>query len=248
MFSVVCVYNKKDVLENVLLKSLSFQTVPYELIALDNSQNQYESVAAGLNAGGARATGKYIMFVHQDVDLLSPTWLRETEKILDRIPDLGAAGVAGARREGGRDFDSHLVGWILDWGGKITEPVKVQTFDELLLMTPREVFLKNHFDAKTFDFIHLFGADYCLRVAKEGYGVYVVPGYLAHKSGGSFVGVDKYRVRLFLKHRDQLPIFTSCGKISYSTIWKFVILSLLPAPFVLWMRKVSNAARSRLAK
>lgn len=229
MFSVICVYNKKDVFESLLLKSLSQQTAPYELIAIDNSKNQYPSVTEALNEGGRRATGKYLMFVHQDVDFLSPTWLEEAERHLDAIPNLGAAGVAGARREGGKDFNSHLVGWIRgiggDWGHEIAEPIKVQTFDELILMTPRDVFLKTFFDSTTFDFIHLFSSDYCLTVTKKGYDVYVIPGYLLHQSYGSFAGIDNYRLRLLWKHRDQLPIYTSCGKISYGKAWQFFILA-----------------------
>jgi GT2 family glycosyltransferase len=248
MFSVVCVYNKKDVFDSLLLKSLLRQTVPYELIAIDNSKNQYPSVTGALNEGGRRATGKYIMFVHQDVDFLSPTWLEEAERTLDALPNLGAAGVAGARREGGKDFNSHLVGWIQgiggDWGKKIMEPVKVQTFDELILMTPRELFLKTFFDDKTFDFIHLFSSDYCLTVAKKGYDVYVIPGYLLHQSGGSFAGIDKYRLRLLWKHRDQLPIYTSCGKISYGKAWQFFILAYVGRGGARGIRKIRDRFRS----
>ena len=39
--------------------------------------------------------GKYVMFVHQDIDLLTDSWLKSAEDMLDSIPNLGIAGVAG---------------------------------------------------------------------------------------------------------------------------------------------------------
>ena len=81
MISIVCVYNNQDILNNWLLKSLKHQTVEFELITLDNTRNTFKSAAEALNYGGKKAKGKYIMFVHQDVDLSSDTWLEDVEKM-----------------------------------------------------------------------------------------------------------------------------------------------------------------------
>ncbi len=66
-FSIVCVYNNVEILNQYLLESLKSQTILYELILLDNSCNKYKSAAEALNYGGERAKGRYIMFVHQDI-------------------------------------------------------------------------------------------------------------------------------------------------------------------------------------
>jgi GT2 family glycosyltransferase len=244
MISIVCAYNKKKVFEDILMKGLDRQIDKFELIAIDNTGDNRGHVADAMNRGGCQATEKYIMFIHQDVELISPTWLRDVERILDSIPNLGVAGVAGARREGGRDFNAHLVGRIKsgnqEWGIELKEPVRVQTIDELLVIIPREVFEENLFDSKTFDFIHLFGADYCLNVAQRGLDIYAIPGYVFHASTGNFIGIDKYRVRIFMKHRDVLPIFTTCGEISYRTIMKPVILSFLPKRAGIYLRNIRN--------
>ncbi|MCD7778461.1 MAG: hypothetical protein LUH47_08165 [Clostridiales bacterium] len=50
--SVITVYNDKNKLEKQLLDSLQKQDVEYELIALDNSNNKYKSVAEAYNVGG----------------------------------------------------------------------------------------------------------------------------------------------------------------------------------------------------
>jgi hypothetical protein len=95
MISIVCVYNDEAVLKRFLLKSLQNQTAKYELILEDNTRSRFSSAAQALNHGGRKASSKYIMFVHQDIDLLSDRWLEDVERWLDMIPNLGIAGVAG---------------------------------------------------------------------------------------------------------------------------------------------------------
>lgn len=57
-FSIVCVYNNKEILRKYLLKSLKKQTESYELILIDNTNKQFSSVAEGLNAGGKKSKGE----------------------------------------------------------------------------------------------------------------------------------------------------------------------------------------------
>ncbi|GAH67636.1 unnamed protein product, partial [marine sediment metagenome] len=82
MISIVVVYNNKRILNDILLKSLKKQTAKFELIALDNTKGKFKSAAEALNQGGKNANGKYIMFVHQDIELDSDLWLKEVEKFL----------------------------------------------------------------------------------------------------------------------------------------------------------------------
>jgi len=95
MISIVCVYDDENIFNNWFLKNIRNQTVKFELVKIDNTRNRFKSAAEALNYGGKKARGKYIMFIHQDVDLCSNSWLENTEKILDSIPDLGIAGVVG---------------------------------------------------------------------------------------------------------------------------------------------------------
>ena len=76
MISVVCVYNNEKILRDYLLKSLEGQRSEFELIKIDNTQSTYRLAAEALNYGGKKARGTYIMFVHQDVDLSSHSWLK----------------------------------------------------------------------------------------------------------------------------------------------------------------------------
>lgn len=188
MISIVCVYNDKDILDNYLIRSLKDQTVVYELILINNTNGKFRSAAEALNYGGQKARGKYIMFVHQDVDLSSNTWLEDVEKILKSLDKLGVAGVAGKseNRKGvitniKHGSDHRLVGKI-----QIKEPIKVQTVDECLFIVPKSLFQKISFDENVCDDWHLYAVEYCLNTRKLGYNIYVIPVYVYHKSGGSF--------------------------------------------------------------
>lgn len=189
MISIVCVYNDGEILKNYLLKSLENQTVEFEFIKIDNTKNAFKSAAEVLNYGAKKANGKYIMFVHQDVDLSSRTWIECAEKTLDSIDNLGIAGVAGMSEEGrtNKDRGKNVIRsmdntWGL--GNPIQKPEPVQTLDECLAIIPKKVFDKFRFDEKTCNDWHLYIVDYCLSMKKAGLGVYVIPMYIHHKSIG----------------------------------------------------------------
>lgn len=191
MISVVCVYNDKRVLECCLRESLKDQTANHELFALDNTKGQFKSAAEALNYGGRLAKGKYIMFVHQDVDLCSNTWLEDAEKTLESLADLGIAGVAGMSKNGnsnkdrGRNMIKHGDPAILwPWGNPIQESETVQTLDECLVIIPKSIFDILQFDEKICDNWHIYAVDYCLSVQKIGFGVYAIPMFIYHRSTG----------------------------------------------------------------
>lgn len=191
MFSVICVYNNKKAFEDYLLKSLSGQTAKYELIAIDNTTGQFKSAASALNHGAAKAASKYLMFVHQDIDLASNTWLADAEKTLDSLTNLGVAGVAGRVAGKFGTITNIQDGSPPKLAGdfQIDSPAKVQTVDECLAIIPKAVFEKLRFDEAACDDWHLYVTDYCLSARKLGLDVLVIPTTLYHaSSGASFSG------------------------------------------------------------
>jgi hypothetical protein len=201
MISIICAYNDEQVLQACLLKSLSEQETACETIMIDNTQNRFKSAAEALNWGGTQAVGDYLMFVHQDVDLCSDSFFDGTEALLDSLPDLGVAGVAGISERGG-PFVERCSNTIHHrpqarfrnvitqgpqrerWGTPIQEPEPVQTLDECLVIIPKSMFHMMQFDEVTCDGWHLYAADYCLSVAARGFGVYAIPKSLHHQSKG----------------------------------------------------------------
>lgn len=220
MISVVCVYNNKDILNNYLLKSLKNQSTKYELILMDNTKGKYKSAAEALNRGGKNANGKYIMFVHQDVDLNSGSCLEKTEEILDKIHNVGIAGAAGISKNG--VISNIMHGEPPQLAGEIqnNESTKVQTLDECLIIIPKKIFDSYQFDEETCDNWHSYAIDYSLMIKSKGWDVYFVPLNVYHKSTGNPV-VEEYYTSLEKvrqKHKRNYPlIYTTTGE--WSTLY-----------------------------
>ena len=217
MISIVCVYNDEKVLECFLLKSLQNQTAKYELILEDNIRSRFSSAAQALNHGGRKASSKYIMFVHQDIDLLSDRWLEDAERWLDMIPNLGIAGVAGmsefgcTNKERGRNIINHgNPEQVWSWGNPISMPEVVQTLDECLVIIPKKIFDAHGFDAITCDCWDLYAVDYCLSIKRIGCLAYVIPMFVYHGSMGH-LAERYYRVlsKVLKKHKKYFKIINT---------------------------------------
>lgn len=105
-FSVITIYNNLDTLENWLGSSLEKQASElYEFISIDNSSGRFTSAAEALNVGASKASGEYLMFVHQDVRLLVSDWFERASDHLSSIDDVGIAGVIGVTDDRGTQAD-----------------------------------------------------------------------------------------------------------------------------------------------
>ena len=220
MISIIVVYNNERTLNEILLKSLKNQTAKFELIKLNNTKRQFKSAAEALNHGAKKAKGKYIMFVHQDVELDSDSWLENTENYLESMSNLGVAGVAGMSEQG-TNYAERIRGFISNcgtiWGKPFEKPEEVHTLDELLLIVPRSIFNKLKFDEKNFDNWHCYGVDYCLCIQQMGLKVYVIPAFVYHRSLLTNVkDLIVYQKRLYNKHIKSFRyIYTTAGKINW---------------------------------
>ncbi len=217
MISVICVFNNNDILEEQLMKSINIQNMEYELILIDNSHGKYGSAAEALNYGAKHSTGDYLMFVHQDVDLVYDTCLRNIEDVLDSLDNIGVVGVAGYVETDGKPVMMSNIqdGYPPeDVGVNIDEPVEVQTVDECLFIVSRSMFQELEFDEKTCPDWHLYGADYCLSVKKLGRSVYVIPIKIYHASRTESFSSTYYSTlnNIIRKHGNEYKtINTSCG-------------------------------------
>jgi hypothetical protein len=268
MISIVCVYSNKELLNNYLLKSLIKQTVEFELIKIDNISGSFKSASEALNYGGNKANGKYIMFVHQDVELTSNAWLEDAEEILQSIPNLGIAGVAGMDSKGnnnkdrGRNIIWHgkpAVKW--SWCNPIHKPESVQTLDECLIIIPKSIFNVLRFDDKVCDDWHLYGVDYCLSAKKMGFEVNAIPMNIYHLSTSATTNKTLWQViftlgvlpngyyktlkKLLNKHKGyQKQIYTTSGNwntsypLIFQRLWLLMKAGLI-YPFRKLQRKVN---------
>jgi len=178
-------------------------------VLVDNSGSVFKSAVKALNYGAKQANGKYIMFVHQDVDLCSDSWLLDAEKILDGIGKFGVAGVAGMSEKGrnlkerGRNIiTNHEDHRVWDFGNPIERPEIVQTLDGCLLITTAYVFNLLKFDEQICGDWHLYDVDYCLSCKELGYEVYAIPLSIYHRSAGPWHHPSKIKI---LKSLGALP-------------------------------------------
>jgi hypothetical protein len=252
MITVVCVYSSYQILGEYLLNSLKRQNTEYQLVLVDNSGGVFKSAAQALNYGAKQANGKYIMFVHQDVDLCSDSWLLDAEKILNGIGKLGVAGVAGMSekgrnaRERGRNIITHLEDHrVWEWSNAIEGPEIVQTVDGCLLIIPAPIFNLLQFDEKVCDGWHLYDVDYCLSCKELGYEAYAIPLSIYHRSAGLFHKFTRMEIlkslgplpeeyyqtlsKVIRKHRNSYKhIYSTCGDWSTSEpiMWQRIRLLL----------------------
>ena len=206
--SVICAYNNREKLDKYLIRSLSRQDAPFELLAIDNTQGRYPSAAAVLNETARKARYDYLMFVHQDVALIADTWLTDAQTALGQLRNLGAAGVAGKGRRG-------LAASVLQGNPpfravrkKLHKPVEVQTLDGCLMIVPREVFQKIAFDEKAVSGWYLYTANYCLDLIRAGYLISVLPYTIYHESTGPSDpnSYEQARQDLIERHRDHFKV------------------------------------------
>src|SRR5262249_2532584 len=171
--------NDEAVLRERLLASLASQTTPHETITVDNCESRFQSAAAALNWGAARARGDWLLFAHQDVSLIGDDWLARAERLLDDLKLTGWCGVAGS------DPSGRFRGMLLDRAALNGEPsdvpIEVQTLDECLLIHRRQ-----NGDSKLFDEQltgwHAYGVEACCTAIRVGAKNYVLPIPIWHDS------------------------------------------------------------------
>lgn len=95
MFTIISTVNNASKAKEYLLKGLARQTSKHQLIIIDNEKGSFKSAASAYNSATQKATGDYLMFVHQDVFLPTNNWLQQAEDALSSLSKTGLVGVAG---------------------------------------------------------------------------------------------------------------------------------------------------------
>ena len=201
---IICSCNEKqlsDISENIRVTI----GVPYEIIAIDNSQGKY-GICAAYNLGAARAQFSILCFVHEDVIFETKKWGQILVQHFQN-PAVGVIGVAGS------PFKSNIPStWGLDekysylnliQNFKYTEQKsvwehynpapgslsrEVVLVDGVFIAVRREAWADNHFDEKHFPGFHGYDADFCLQIYQQKkYKIIVIFDLLLkHLSEGRF--------------------------------------------------------------
>ncbi|MGN1139135.1 MAG: glycosyltransferase [Ruminococcus sp.] len=185
--SIICCYNNKKQLDEMLLPSIKNQTVEPQLILVDNTANKFSSASAALNYGAEQASRNYYIFLHQDIKFTRDDAL---EKIYQKLsentePDTiwGAAGVADR-------FGRKVISWMESPGIKRNpqmdcDIIPVDCLDECLIILSRELFSKYKFNETVCDNWHFYVVELCIRAKLDGIRIAVFDMSCFHYSGGS---------------------------------------------------------------
>jgi len=210
-YSVICCVSKPDILEDVLLKSITKQRGSHdiEIIPVINNDNRY-SASNALNVGLDSSRADYVIIAHQDVAILDG-WLEKLDNYISTLNNdwaiLGSAGIAlkygsndVGKWGGAIEEDTVAIGsvWhddkVLDdtpyWDG-IKTPTLAHCCDECLMVVDRRKGLR--FDSQFHGF-HFYGVDYCLQARAAGYQVLCADLPIIHygRYSASMVGQTRY--------------------------------------------------------
>ena len=232
VFSVVCVYNKPEILERDLLPSLSRQQgVEYEQVLLDTRTEKFDRASAALNEACSRARGRYLVIAHQDMEFCRPDTLaclrQECEQAFGE-QGYGLLGAAGGQ-EGGKNY--------IAMGQEFTGPrvIPCMTVDECILVLPRALWQQARIAdlGRTW---HAYGVELSLHLSQMGYRVGIFHASVQHHWGGAEKGGQTTDLNYFCtmaklagRYRKTTPVIaTSCGHWPTGAAYLGVLKKRLP--------------------
>lgn len=156
------------------------------------------SLAEAYNGALARARGEAVLFIHDDVEVLSPGLDALLARALARAD---VVGVAGTRRLAGPTLgwagQREMRGWLVHGSSASATwdfsalalraglDAGMQALDGCFIAARTAAARATGFDAATFDGFHFYDLDFCLRAQRAGLAVAVDTGILvAHASRG----------------------------------------------------------------
>lgn len=215
--SIVCCYNNIKQYGK-FINSLSRQSIQPRVVGIDNTKNVYSSCSEALNCALSTVTTPYVIFSHQDIELIDNESL---EKFVKSIKDMKCGdvlGVAGRCKRGGT-----VVSNIIHGSEKrrirereITAVTECETIDECFFGGYTQNFLDHPFDTKICNNWHLYAVDCCLGARVRGNHIYICPISLIHKSTGKMNGIyNKQFYQLSKKYENEIEyINTTCAYAS----------------------------------
>lgn len=195
-FSLMTIYNKENVLNECLIKTLKKQDkITYEIKYINNQDNKYRSAKEGFLSEIDNLKGEYIVFLHQDIVFNNVDTLKKIYNYLREIEKFGIVGIAGVNNKIILSNITHGPDNIEVTKNKIFVPTKCETLDECLYIIKNEKKYIDEFKKMIGDGWHLYAVEYCIRMKLIGEDVYVIPSNIYHASSGASFD-DSYYIQL----------------------------------------------------
>lgn len=181
--TIICCYNNERVFNAMLAESLHKQhDVTVETIFM---RGEFNSAAASFNHAISKAHSDYLVFIHQDIVLTRPDFLKNliVEINQEKTALYGLCGTEYNETEK-RSFTFSNVFhglWNRNVGTPITKKKRVSGLDEIFVAFHKDITRQIQFDAMTLNGWHLYVEDICLSAELLGIPVYVLPLPTQHK-------------------------------------------------------------------
>lgn len=206
-FNIICATHNAEILKKNLGSSLFYKRYPVTVLT------GFTNISAAYNSENKRCgADEYNVYAHHDVFMprdFEATLISSISQINSIDNNWGVLGVAGVTYENSkRECYGNLKDRGREWGSTKGLPHKVQTLDELLLITKGDLIFDELFD------LHFYGADICMQAIKQGRKNYAIAAYVHHNSnltvGFRNQSFRDCEVKFKNKWKDFLPIATTC--------------------------------------
>ncbi|MDP9077353.1 MAG: glycosyltransferase family protein [Bacteroidota bacterium] len=213
--------------------------VPYEVIVIDNSKNEY-GICAAYNHGVAKSKYQTLCFMHDDIEYQTNNW---GNIVLDHFNNekVGAIGIAGT------PYYSFMPGaW---WGSGVfyehilqstkinQEPVlksnvegankyEVVAFDGVWFSIRKSLFDRIKFDEINFKGFHFYDMDICMQMHNLGIKMYCVNDVLIHHTSLGNTDNTWIENALVCQKKWQQKLPAQSINISFSKLCRFEFKTL----------------------
>lgn len=220
--SIICVYNRKEQFHEQLYASLLNQDIEYELIAIDNTENQFKSASQALNFGCTKANGDILIFSHQDIYLKRNDEIRRFAQAIENLEIGSIVGTQGVKEVSKKYYSNITAGEIFDkcCSEEYNEELyEVSCVDEGFFGMKKKTWANLMFNEELCDNWHLYCVEMCLHTRKNHGKVYVYPSQLHHFSMGTIsLGYMRNLKKLCSVYKSDFKyIWTTCYKVRTSS-------------------------------
>ncbi len=197
-----------------------------EIIVIDNREKN-EGLCAVYNQGVAKANGRVLVFMHEDVWMMEKEWDAVLLKKFRELSEMQILGVAGSSLLVDNPWPSWYAAGIPHTFGKVVHLIEntgefflalyndrdgdqeAVVVDGLWFATRKTLFGKCAFDSEIFNKFHFYDLDICMQALGFGKIFVTTDIRVLHKSEGTFKDEWKEWSKVFVeKWKDKLPAKT----------------------------------------
>ena len=248
MLSIIICHRKKELLASIQKNIEATIGIPYELIVIDNTKNEYNILSA-YNKGVKKANYNIICFTHEDIIFYTDNW---GEKVIAHFndPKVGMIGVLGGMAQSEipsawwfNNYFSKSANNLLmknpkkkdekiyhHYRNPFRDPDKTEVviIDGVWFCIKKSLFNKISFDEKTFKGFHLYDADISMQVLQHAKNYVVYDILIEHLWSGT-ISKDFYMdlCKFAQKWQRFLPIQNEIIEKGYMRIYNWHALRSL---------------------